>query len=229
MARIRTITGCLSVILVLAVGIGCTSSSPTPVPAPNMTGQLIEVRGRHDDCHAKLACAERHGSSFEKVPGMQFECTVGKKGIVREGLKEEGDGRTPNGIYRISRAFGYGPTLETGLIYKSVTAEDIWIDDPKSPDYNLWKTKPTQAQSYEELKRDDDLYEFAAVIEYNTNPVMPGKGSAIFLHVWGGPDAPTAGCVALDRGNLIKLLKWLDVKKKPKIVIAYENSGMIEF
>ena len=69
------------------------------------------------------------------------------------------------------------------------------------------------------MKRKDDLYEIGAVIEYNTNPVVPGKGSAIFFHVWGGPDSPTAGCVAIEKPKLAEILKWLDKAKRPKMVI----------
>ena len=70
------------------------------------------------------------------------------------------------------------------------------------------------------LRRNDHLYEYAVVIGYNTNPVVKGNGSAIFLHVWRGPEAPTAGCVALDRSDLVALLAWLDASRHPRVVMG---------
>jgi L,D-peptidoglycan transpeptidase YkuD (ErfK/YbiS/YcfS/YnhG family) len=69
------------------------------------------------------------------------------------------------------------------------------------------------------MKRTDELYEFGAVIEYNTDPVVPGHGSAIFLHVWSGPQSSTAGCVALAKDDVRRLLRWLDRNKNPVIAL----------
>ena len=64
-----------------------------------------------------------------------------------------------------------------------------------------------------------DLYEYGAVIGYTTAPVVPGRGSAIFLHVWGGAGRPTAGCVAVAKAELVEILRWLDRAKNPAVVI----------
>ncbi len=53
-----------------------------------------------------------------------------------------------------------------------------------------------------------------AVIAYNRAHV-PGRGSAIFLHV--GVGGPTAGCVALPVRELLQLLLWLDPARSPLI------------
>lgn len=197
------------------------SGCEKPAPAGPSSTQLIEVRGEPDSFRAKLVCFERFGRTWDRV----FECpaTIGKKGLILSDDKREGDGKTPVGIFKLGRAFGYSPRIETGLQYEPVSDVDIWIDDPESPDYNLRVKKPTQAKSFEELLRADQLYEFAAVIEYNTKPVKKGAGSAIFLHVWGGKDRPTAGCVAVEREKLISILKWLDARKLPQVIIAFDG------
>ncbi|MBL8012591.1 MAG: L,D-transpeptidase family protein, partial [Candidatus Omnitrophica bacterium] len=172
-----------------------------------------------------MGSADAVVSAWEKRDGFweqvfdPMPAVVGRKGMAPLGKKREGDGRTPSGIFDLKTAFGYAPELDTKLNYRQATSADLWIDDPKSPEYNQWVKAPTPAASYELMKRADDLYKMGAVIEYNTNPVVSGYGSAIFLHVWKGPDHPTAGCVALDEDDVSDLLKWLDVQKSPVIVI----------
>src|SRR5256885_1850081 len=79
---------------------------------------------------------------------------------------------------------------------------------------------PAAAISFEKMRRDDDLYKVGAVIRYNTDPVVPVRGSAIFLHAWGGRDAPTAGCVALAETDVRAILGWLDRRQNPVILLG---------
>ena len=203
---------------------GCTSAAtvstkdtPHTAGAPASCRQLIVVRGSESDIHATLDTYERTDTGW--VLRESMPATVGKKGLATPDVKKEGDGKTPAGVYRLERAFGYAEKFETGLTYRQATATDLWVDDPESPDYNLWVKAPTKAKSFEEMRRKDDLYQIGAVIEYNTDPVVPGKGSAIFFHVWGGPDSPTAGCVAVEKEKLRSILKWLDKAKSPHMSI----------
>ena len=57
--------------------------------------------------------------------------------------------------------------------------------------------------------REDELYDALVVIGYNMDPVVPGAGSAIFLHVATADFAPTAGCVAVEKQVLLGLLPLL--------------------
>ena len=63
-----------------------------------------------------------------------------------------------------------------------------------------------------------ESYRHAVVIDYNRFPVVPGRGSAIFLHVWNAN--PTSGCVAIDFDRLVEIMRWLDPAKHPKIAIG---------
>lgn len=104
--------------------------------------------------------------------------------------------------------------------YRQSQENDLWIDDPNDPDYNRWvHQNQTKAASYERMKRDDDLYKYGIVIEYNTDPVIKGFGSAIFLHVWAGTDSTTAGCVAASEDDILKMLGWLNPAKNPVMLI----------
>ena len=149
-----------------------------------------------------------------------LDAVLGKKSLVLAVDKKEGDGHTPAGLFSLGTAFGYEPQIETGLSYRQATDNDFWIDDSESAQYNQWVVGAPQAKSYEKLKREDDLYKYAAVIEYNTAPVVPGKGSAIFLHIWRASNQPTSGCIALSEENIKKLLSWLDKEKNPAIFIT---------
>ncbi len=149
-----------------------------------------------------------------------FDAVVGRNGIAHANAKREGDGKTPSGSFELGPAFGYAAESPTKLPYRQANTDDIWIDDPSSPDYNSWtKRGATPAKSFEVMHRDDDLYAVGVVIGYNRTPVIPGHGSAIFLHVWGGPEQATSGCVALERKNLETILARFDPSKHPTIEI----------
>ena len=170
-----------------------------------------------------LYTLEKHNDKWQEA-FEPFDAVIGRNGFAPTGEKREGDGKTPSGIYPLKMAFGYNPTMKTRMPYRQALANDIWIDDQNAEDYNLWvKKSETRATSYEMMKRDDDLYKYGIVIEYNTDPVIKGNGSAIFLHVWKGEGIPTAGCVAISEENIIKILGWLDPAASPLIITGIEN------
>jgi L,D-peptidoglycan transpeptidase YkuD (ErfK/YbiS/YcfS/YnhG family) len=162
----------------------------------------------------------------EEAPGKwrdvfgPIDATIGKKGFAPPGKKRAGDGRSPSGVYELRRAFGYSP-VECKIDYIHVTKEDIWVDDSESPYYNkIVKRKGIKASSFEEMKRDDHLYKYGIIIEYNTDPPVKRRGSAIFFHLWRAPASPTRGCVAMSEENILKLISWLDPLKKPRVVMG---------
>ncbi len=163
---------------------------------------------------------ERAGSGWDNVLG-RMEASAGRSGFGRRGIKREGDGRTPTGIYPLVSVFGYDQSAPTRMPYRQVTEEDIWVDDAQSSDYNRWVQRGrTGASSFEDLRRSDDLYRYAVIIGYNMDPVVSGLGSAIFLHVWRGRGIPTEGCVAMAVEDVTRIIAWLDPVKKPCIVLA---------
>lgn len=191
---------------------------------PKDCGQLVRmVTPKEKSIQGELSRFEFSDNQWRQV-GDPWPAVVGRNGIANPVVKKEGDGKTPSGTYPIGLAFGYAPLISTKLKYRQATDQDLWVDDDQSADYNRWVSAPTKAKSFEWMKRKDDLYKYGAVIEYNTNPVKAGKGSAIFLHVWPGSDRPTAGCVALSEENIKTLLGWLDQSKRPHIRIQTEIS-----
>ena len=145
---------------------------------------------------------------------------VGRDGLAPVGKKQEGDGRTPSGVFPLERCFGYVP-FSTKLPYIVLTQEMIWIDDPRSDRYNtLARKSEGEGLSYEIMRRADDLYKYGIVVEYNTKATVPGAGSAIFFHIWRGPPTPTAGCIATAEPDMLRLLRWLDPAQQPVAVIG---------
>ncbi|MBT4146478.1 MAG: hypothetical protein HOE45_06300 [Gammaproteobacteria bacterium] len=90
--------------------------------------------------------------------------------------------------------------------------EDGWCDDPSDTAYNKAVMLPYHA-SAEALWRDDDLYDVLVVLGHNDSPALPGKGSAIFMHVAKDLDDKdylgTEGCVSLRKTHLLELLPAL--------------------
>lgn len=193
---------------------------------PNEVHQAVVVEAIVGTVTARVSGWERKDRSWQQaLPPVA--AVIGRNGLASSGEKREGDGRTPSGTFALRRAFGYEENVPTGLDYRQVSEQDVWIDAPSSPFYNQWMTVDVPPPvSHEVLRRPDDLYKYAIVIEYNTDPVLPGMGSAIFMHVWRGPAEPTAGCVAIAQDDLRAFLRWLDVGRKPVISLQGDVHGI---
>ena len=58
------------------------------------------------------------------------------------------------------------------------------------------------------MRRDDDLYAIAIVVEHNTARIEPGAGSCIFIHAWKGPGIGMSGCTAMPMATLEAFAEW---------------------
>lgn len=181
-------------------------------------GQIILVLTRAaGKSRAQLFCLEKKNGQWQR-PLRPMSASVGRHGIADPEMKCEGDGCSPYGIYPVSLAFGYDAICNTRMPYRQVFADDIWVDDPAAPDYNrMVKKTATTAKSFEYMRRRDELYRKGLVVEYNTAPIIPDKGSAIFIHFWGKAFNPTAGCLGLPKHHLNAVLEFLDPEKSPVI------------
>ncbi len=149
-----------------------------------------------------------------------IQAVIGKQGLATVGSKKEGDLKTPAGLYPLEWAFGTKP-LALKMDFKYISDEDKFIDDPHHKHYNTWVNGPTSAQSYEPMQIP--LYKMGVVINYNMKPIVPGAGSAIFLHIWRSEQQGTAGCVAMSEKHLLQVLHWLDKKQHPYIFITSQS------
>jgi len=146
----------------------------------------------------------RDGRAFWN--GREMRAALGKGGVSRE--KHEGDHATPAGLFLLREVL-YRPDRlsapRTSLPLRPLSPSDGWCDAPEDPRYNRRVTLP-YAASAEQLWRGDRLYDLIVPLGYNDDPVVPGRGSAIFLHVARPDYGGTEGCVALALDDLIALL-----------------------
>ena len=144
----------------------------------------------------------------------QFACSIGRAGLTTN--KIEGDHKTPVGEFRFQKIY-YRKDKLGEMFFKIPFAiigkNDGWCDDPKSKLYNQHIHFPFDA-SAEKLFRDDDIYDLLCVINHNTDPIVPGKGSAIFLHISKPNFEGTEGCIAIKKESIIKLAKKIDLRTK---------------
>ena len=138
-----------------------------------------------------------------------YRCALGAGGIRR--FKLEGDGVTPAGSFALRRLF-YRPDRlrepQTGLPTVQLTPADGWCDDPADPNYNRLVKRPFW-RGHEVMWRGDHLYDLVVDVGYNDDLPIPGRGSAIFLHLARPDYGPTAGCVAFSQPDFLAILKRL--------------------
>lgn len=140
-------------------------------------------------------------------------------------VKQEGDGRSPAGSFRLSSAFGYAATAEAGKIqlpYTHLTGTIECVDDATSAHYNTIVdrnaiNKPDWNSS-EKMREQKDYYRWGVVVAHNAAPVTKSAGSCIFLHIWNHAGSGTAGCSAMAAPKMEALLRWLDPQAKPLLV-----------
>jgi L,D-peptidoglycan transpeptidase YkuD (ErfK/YbiS/YcfS/YnhG family) len=180
---------------------------------------LVVYNQKPDSFEAVLVVLEKQAGKWV-VRQKTIEAGIGKKGFASQFEKIEGDAKSPTGIFRLGKLFSYEKQWNTLLENQQTTKEDKWIDDPNSEQYNTYVKGFTDAASYEKLLLKTDAYKYCLVIEYNTNPIVKGKGSAIFFHLGLKKPYFTAGCVAIDETNMKSIVDWLDPKKNPSIIMG---------
>lgn len=129
--------------------------------------------------------------------------------------KQEGDGGTPRGELALRRLWYRSDKVrapKSFLPARATKPTDLWCDAPGDRNYNRPVKAPYPA-SHEKMWRDDDVYDFVVELGWNDRPRIQGRGSAIFMHLArpDGPDGfkPTEGCIALRRGDMVRLLPLL--------------------
>ena len=187
--------------------------------------------------HGTLHTYERSNGVWREV-GVQQPVTIGRKGsawgigLHPDGLpgpvKQEGDGRSPAGVFGIGEAFGYAEKGQTALPYAAMQASHYCMDVSASPLYNRIvdaRAVGTEAVagSTEPMRLDlrtpgDQRYRLGFVIEHNPQ-AKPNAGSCIFAHLWKSPGDATAGCTAMADSTMDRLQGWLRPDSHPVFVL----------
>ncbi len=191
---------------------------------------ILVIAKDFDVSKAQLYTFEKIDKHYVQV-FTPFSVNLGRNGLAwGEGLrviehkkdevqKREGDGRAPSGIFSLGDAFGYAKNLNTKLHYIYADKELICIDDASHEKYNqvLHVKNKNDIKSYENMHREDDLYEIGVIVKHNEKNI-PSFGSCIFLHVEKNASSATAGCTSMPKEKLSQLIAWLDPKKSPILI-----------
>ncbi len=217
---------------ILAAGLAACSTKPSDgLPAIaneyadrlDSIGQLIVVTTADYGMDTAALCRfEKNASGKWEEEGSAFIAYIGIKGFAPADQMREGGKRTPEGLFALRRMWAYSLPVETNLEVHLSTPEDKWIDDPDHKDYNRFVHGETDAKSFERMLLSGYWYKYCVVIEYNTDPVVPSAGSAIFFHLG---DEPTSGCVTVaEEETMLEILAWLDIAKNPHILMGVDPS-----
>jgi L,D-peptidoglycan transpeptidase YkuD (ErfK/YbiS/YcfS/YnhG family) len=204
------------------VAAALAAACPSYPSVPPATTQLITVSAtRLHTTSATLRTWRRDGSCWSPVAG-PYTARVGWNGLRVN--RHEGDGTTPIGTFPIlRRMYGNEPNPGVSFGYTRLRCGDWWVEDPRSAAYNTFRrigcgVKPPFKVTTPDMSKSPRAYAYLAVIGFNTSPVVPGRGSGIFLHV--EVHSSTNGCVSLPRAQLLSVLRWLTPAAAPHIVIG---------
>lgn len=224
--------------LTVWVSLICTAmllgaSARAGAPLGNARQLVVVTTPDWNDIHGKLYRYERSKIGWTRV-GEPFSVVIGRKGLgwglgtvsslrkPGDPVKQEGDGRSPAGVFPIGAGFGYDSQKPDWmkLPYIPLTSATECVDDAKSEYYNavvdrVATLKPDWDSS--EKMRSIDVYRWGVVVNQNAAHQRSG-GSCIFLHIWHGPERPTAGCTAMEESQLEELIRWLDPSANPSMV-----------
>ncbi|MDV3470211.1 hypothetical protein RZA67_15925 [Stenotrophomonas sp. C3(2023)] len=212
-------------------------SAHAGLPLDGATQLVVVTSDNWDSTRGELHAYEmRHGRwQPARAP---FDVALGRSGSAWGlGLhpqqsdgprKQEGDGRSPAGIFALGTAFGYAAQAETRMPWQPMQASSYCMDVVDSPYYNRIvdaREVGTEAVagSTEPMRLDlhgngDVRYQQGLVIEHNPRN-LPGRGSCIFAHLWRQPGEATAGCTAMNAADMQALLAWLQPQAQPRFVL----------
>jgi L,D-peptidoglycan transpeptidase YkuD (ErfK/YbiS/YcfS/YnhG family) len=208
------------------------TAAPTPAPAatpvnlaarlrtlPAATTQVLIVHGDgYATTYATVEAYQRSGGAWQPaLPPMTAR--IGQQGFTD--APTEGVPATPTGVYPFGATFyGNSPNPGVHFAYHQLVVGDYWDENVSSPTYNTFVHGADPGGASEPLWESPTAYSYFAFIAYNV-PAVAGKGSAMFLHQSLG--TYTAGCVALPRADLLRVLTWLDPAASPRIVMAPDS------
>ena len=210
-----------------------TESAPTKIPFEKSLQAVVVTTPNWNSVQGKAQLFERKNTDSKwKAVGREFPIVVGKNGlgadstsaIAREHadfIKKEGDGRAPGGLFPLTSTFGTAD-VESKLPFTKLEEFTECVDDTNSNFYNKIVNRMTVGnfdwKSSEKMFTVRPQYDLGVFVAYNSYPAVPGNGSCIFLHIWKDANTGTAGCTAMARENLERIVKWLDPARNPYLV-----------
>jgi D-alanyl-D-alanine dipeptidase len=229
-------------LLLCITAVACSRATQVPAPALAPEGPLARseqlIVAITPDWNATTGTLRRFARADAGGPwqsaGAPVPVVVGRTGLawgdealaasIGQPVKREGDGKSPAGAFPLDTAFGFAPRAEASWLrmpYAALQPGSECVDDDASAYYNTIidrSSVPRVDWTSAERMRQIAQYRLGVIVGYNATPPRRGHGSCIFLHIWSGPASTTAGCTALDAGELEALMRWLDRSRSPMIV-----------
>ncbi len=208
------------------------------------TQAIVGVTSGWNSSHVTLQIYQKHGNTWKPISN-HWQGRLGKNGLAwgagihppiqsSAPIKREGDKRAPAGIFKIGGAYGYAAKIKKTpqLKYHQITANDLWVEDVKSPHYNQHLVLPyaprTSWEKKAQMRQGDYAHALKLYIAHNDaimgGKSIPGRGSAIFFHIWrGGGSKSTAGCTTMEKGKLSEMISLIDPNKNPVYILLPQS------
>lgn len=227
----------LLLIVFAAVPVAAQIKKPAPaavkVPFAESLQAVVVTTKDWNATTGRARLYERKAATSKwKAVGAEFPVVVGRTGLAwgqdsaperATGFKKEGDGKSPAGMFPLTRVFGTAVKPEQLTFpYVRLESQTECVDDVNSTHYNKIVGRSQVGnfdwKSSEKMLAIGPPYELGVFVAYNSYPVVRGNGSCIFLHIWKDAATPTAGCTAMERADLERIVSWIDVAKNPYLV-----------
>ena len=184
--------------------------------------QLVVVAAdgmNESTAHISMHTRDEYGNWIEIL---SVDGYAGKNGMVYDGERKEGCGRTPIGVYHFNKAFGIASDPGCAIPYIQVTDDLYWSSDMRD---GMRYNELVSVNDYPDLDKDRSehlisytkAYQYCLNISFNEECEI-GRGSAIFLHC-NGNNPYTAGCVSVPEDAMIEILQNVD----PDCVIVIDT------
>ena len=235
MFRILGLSAAVFVAAAFAFGqVKTPEPSSTQIPFERSKQAIVVVTPDWRNVQGTARLAERNDPSAKwKYVSDPFLVVVGRSGLgvpkpdfdidmmSRPPIKQEGDGRAPAGLFPLTSTFG-NSDVGSKLTFTKLDEFTECVDDTNSNFYNKIVNRMQVGnfdwKSSEKMFTVRPQYDLGVFVAYNSYPAIPGNGSCIFLHIWKDANTGTAGCTAMARENLERIVKWLDPAKNPYLV-----------
>ncbi len=209
-------------------GGGATCTPPeSGLPAGARQVVVVTASGTRADVDLYV-----HNGSAWTCARSNMSGRVGRSGVTPLANRRSGDGSTPGGVFPLGsmtapdgqtfQFFGNGVNPGVHGTWRQVRNGDCWVATPNTAAYNtlVTRTAATCTGDDEFLINYQNAYSRAAIIGANLGPNRSGDqagepplAAAIFLHRHSydaaGNSKPTAGCVSLNKNDLVAVLQAL--------------------
>lgn len=197
----------LALLLLVLWLLGCATPAQAAPPSAlnhvgNATRVVIVTTSTWASTAGRATLWEKRGGSWVAARANMY-ARIGRAGFKSD--RREGDGSTPAGKFPIRSAFGSQPSPGTRLAYRTVVARTCWSGERR--DYNTWVHRVCTSRDEDLYRARASAYRYAAVVGFNDNPAVWGKGSGIFFHQT--LNQATSGCIALGGNDIIATVRWL--------------------